>query len=62
MDSERSLSRYDLSLAAIALSLVTGSLVGALSPVGMAVALAGGSVPATGTVGYALFYRPPVSV
>jgi hypothetical protein len=54
--------RYDLLLAVIALSLVGASLVGALSPVGMVAALGAGSVPATGTVGYALFYRPPVSV
>jgi hypothetical protein len=53
------LSRHDLSLAGIALSLVTALLAGTLSPVGMSVALGAGSIPASGTVGYALFYRPP---
>lgn len=62
MDSEQALSRYDLLLAAIAMSLVAALLVGVLSPVGTVIALGAGSIPATGTVGYALFYRPPVSV
>jgi hypothetical protein len=53
------LSRHDLSLAGIAASLVAALLAGALSPVGMSVALGAGSIPATGTLGYALFYRPP---
>jgi hypothetical protein len=53
------LSRHDLSLAGIAASLLAALLAGALSPVGMSVALGVGSVPASGTVGYALFYRPP---
>ncbi|PSQ33469.1 hypothetical protein BRD09_00710 [Halobacteriales archaeon SW_10_68_16] len=53
------ISRHDASLVGIALPLALGALVGALSPVGMAMALGAGSVPASGTLGYALFYRPP---
>ncbi|WP_302081527.1 hypothetical protein [Salinibaculum rarum] len=54
-----SVTRHDLLLAAIALPLVVAGMAGALLPVGMSVALGAGSVPATGTMGYALFYRPP---
>jgi hypothetical protein len=53
------ISRHDASLVGIALPLALWALVGALSPVGMAMALGAGSVPASGTLGYALFYRPP---
>ena len=53
------ISRHDASLVGIALPLALGALVGALSPVGMAMALGAGRVPASGTLGYALFYRPP---
>ncbi|MEF8870637.1 MAG: hypothetical protein V5A41_03290 [Haloarculaceae archaeon] len=59
MRSADSVSRYDLLLAAIVLPLVVAGMIGALLPVGMSVALGAGSVPATGTMGYALFYRPP---
>jgi hypothetical protein len=52
-------SRHDLSLAAIAAVLAAATAIGALSPVGMTVALGVGSVLAAGSVGYALFYRPP---
>ncbi|MFT4921809.1 MAG: hypothetical protein ACI8XM_001016 [Haloarculaceae archaeon] len=52
-------TRHDLLLAAIAVSLALGALFGALLPVGMPVALGAGSVPATGSMGYALFCRPP---
>jgi hypothetical protein len=53
------LSRHDLSLVGIAASLVAGVLAGVVFPVGMPVALGAGSIPASGTLGYALFYRPP---
>ncbi len=52
-------SRHDASLAGIAVPLALAAVVGALSPVGMATALGAGSVPASGSLGYALFYRPP---
>lgn len=50
-------SRYDYILAAIATPLLLGALAGIFSPVEMSAALGVGSVPASGTVGYALFYR-----
>jgi hypothetical protein len=59
MSPERSLSRHDLLLVAIALPLLLASLVAALLPVGTVTALGAGSVPATGSMGYALFYNPP---
>jgi hypothetical protein len=59
MSRVASLSRHDLLLVAIALPLVLASLVGVLLPVGMSAALGAGSVPATGSLGYALFYDPP---
>jgi len=34
-------------------------LVGVLSPLAVSTALAAGSLPATGSLGYALFYEPP---
>ena len=49
----------DLVLVAIALPLVVASLVGVLYSVQLAVAMGAGSIPASGTIGYALFYRPP---
>jgi len=45
-------------LAAVALPMILAALVGLpLGPAG--VALGAGSVPAGGTIGYALFYDPP---
>lgn len=58
----RSVSRYDLQLALIALPLAIAGLLGAVSSLAMSTALAMGSVPASGSVGYALFVeRPPSS-
>ena len=59
MSRAASLSRHDLSLLVIALPLLLASVVAALLPVGTVVALGAGSVPATGGLGYALFYNPP---
>ena len=52
-------TRHDVLLAMIALPMVVAATLGALLPVGMSIALGAGSVPATGSMGYALFYRPP---
>ena len=60
MGPDGSLTRHDLLLATIALSLAVAGIVGLVLPVGMSLALGAGSVPATGSMGYALFYRPPV--
>lgn len=53
------LSRYDLLLAAIALPMTVAGAAGALTSLTMSTALAAGSVPAGGTVGYALFVAGP---
>jgi len=53
------LSRYDLLLAAIALAMTVAGVAGALTPLAMSTALAAGSLPAGGTVGYALFVAGP---
>ena len=60
MATQPSLTRHDLLLAGIALSLVLAAMLGVLLPVKLPLALGAGSVPATGGMGYALFYRPPV--
>jgi len=52
-------SRHDVLLAAIGLSMLVAGVAGLVLSVPLAVALAAGSVPASGGVGYALFYRPP---
>ncbi len=61
MNGASSLSQYDLLLAAIVLPLVLASVAGALLPVEMVSALTAGSVPSSGSMGYALFYNPPDS-
>jgi hypothetical protein len=55
-----SVSRYDLQLAAIALPLALAGVLGAISTLPMPTALAMGSVPASGGVGYALVSDPPI--
>jgi hypothetical protein len=56
---ELPLATADLVLAAVALPLLLGALAGAVLSVQFGLALGAGSVPATGTIGYALFYDPP---
>lgn len=53
------LSRYDLLLAAVALPMALAGAAGALTSMAMSTALAAGSLPAGGTVGYALFVAAP---
>jgi hypothetical protein len=52
-------SRYDVLLAAIGLALLVAGIAGLVLSVPLALAMAAGSVPASGGLGYALFYRPP---
>jgi hypothetical protein len=59
MNPSESVTRHDILLAAIAVPMLVAATLGALLPVGMPLALGAGSVPATGSMGYALFYRPP---
>lgn len=54
-----SVSRYDAVLAAIALSMLLAGVVGVVSRLAMTTALALGSLPASGGVGYALFGAAP---
>ncbi|MFB6308301.1 MAG: hypothetical protein ABEH35_03135 [Haloarculaceae archaeon] len=49
----------DLVLAVIALALSIAGVAGAVLSVSMGVALGAGSLPASGGIGYALFYSPP---
>jgi hypothetical protein len=49
----------DLVLVAMALPLLLASLAGLASSVQLGVAMGAGSLPAGGTLGYALFYDPP---
>jgi hypothetical protein len=52
----------DRLLAAIALPVVAAAAVAGLSPISWATAMAAGSLPAGGTIGYALFeYRAGLS-
>lgn len=53
------LATADLVLVAVALPMVLATLVGLVHSVQLGVALGAGSVPASGTIGYALFYDPP---
>ena len=59
MSLSGSLAMADLVLVAIALPLVVASLVGVLYSIQLSVAVGAGSIPASGTIGYALFYDPP---
>ena len=52
-------TRYDLVLVAIAVPIVVAGLVGLVSSLAISTALAAGSLPAIGSLGYALFYEPP---
>ena len=54
-----SLTRYDALLAAIAVPMALAAVAGALTSLAMSTALAAGSLPAGGTVGYALFVAGP---
>jgi hypothetical protein len=56
-----SLETPDLVLVGVGLSLVLGWLVGAVHSVQIGVAMGASSIPASGTIGYALFFDPPES-
>lgn len=55
------LATADLVLIAVAAFLVAASLVSVLWSVTPWLAFGAGSLPASGTIGYALFYDPPQS-
>jgi hypothetical protein len=54
------LATADIVLASIALSMVIAGLGAIASSLSVVAALAAGSLPASGSIGYALFYNPPV--
>ncbi|KAA9399028.1 hypothetical protein Har1130_12545 [Haloarcula sp. CBA1130] len=54
-------SMPDLVLASIALSMLLAFLGAVVTSVSFVTALSAGSLPASGSIGYALFYNPPVS-
>jgi hypothetical protein len=59
MSQSEASSRHDLVLAAIPLALVFGAGAAIVTSLSLMFGLAGGSLPATGMVGYALFVDPP---
>jgi len=54
-------SVHDAILALIPVIMLAAALVGAVLSWSWGTAMAIGSVPAGGTIGYALFYNPPES-
>lgn len=59
MDPTADPAHADLVLAGILLPLLAAAGAAVLTPLATVVALLAGAVPATGTLGYALFYAPP---
>ena len=59
LPGEVSLATADLVLLVMAIPMVLASLVGVVFSVQFGVAMGAGSLPASGTLGYALFYDPP---
>ena len=55
-------SVHDAILALIPVIMLAAALVGAVLSWSWGTAMAIGSVPASGTIGYALFYNPPNGV
>jgi len=53
------LSTADLVLASIALTMALAAFGAVVTSLSVAVAMGVGSIPATGSIGYALFYDPP---
>lgn len=54
-----SLSTADAVLASIALTMLLATVGAVVTSLSVAAALGAGSIPATGSIGYALFYNPP---
>lgn len=59
---EVSLATADLVLLVMAVPLLLATLIAVAFSVQFGVAMGAGSVPASGTLGYALFYDPPADV
>jgi len=56
-----SLSTPDLVLATIALTMLLATAGAVVTSISIAAALGAGSIPAGGSIGYALFYDPPTA-
>jgi len=54
-----SLSTADAVLASIALTMLLATVGAVATSLSVAAAFGAGSIPATGSIGYALFYNPP---
>ncbi|WP_254272386.1 hypothetical protein [Haloarcula marina] len=59
LGAAHTLSTADLVLASIAFSMVLAGLGGVLTSLSVVTALSAGSLTASGSIGYALFYNPP---
>jgi len=54
-----SLSTADVVLASIAVTMLLATFGAVVTSLSVAAALGAGSIPAGGSIGYALFYDPP---
>jgi len=61
-DADETARTADAVLALIPASLLAATAVAAAFPLSLATALAVGCLPATGSIGYALFYDPPAAM
>jgi hypothetical protein len=61
MTAPPSRSTADLVLASIAIAMTLAAFGAVATSLSVAIAMAAGSIPATGSIGYALFYNPPTS-
>jgi len=52
-------STADIVLATIAVAMTLAAFGAVATSLSVVVALGAGSIPATGSIGYALFYNPP---
>jgi len=59
MTDVATLSTADLVLASIAIAMALAAFGAVVTSLSVAVAMAAGSIPASGSIGYALFYNPP---
>ena len=59
MTDPASLSTADLVLVSIAITMSLAAFGAVVTSLSVAVAMTAGSIPATGSIGYALFYNPP---
>lgn len=57
--SDASLGLYDFLLVVMPVSIVLGGLASFVFSMSMAAGMLGGSIPASGAIGYALFVDPP---